>query len=132
MVLGLFCCAISGASVAVMKIAAICRLFLGRFMSHILVIRGRWTTVGEGPVRSEHRMLGYRLFYLDRKSHIIGRDEFMADDDSVALQTAASLHKSSDRAHSGLMLWQGARQVFASDEASASLFVVSLPTSKQA
>ena len=61
-------------------------------MSHILVIRGRWTTVGEGPVRSEHRMLGYRLFYLDRNSHIIGRDEFMADDDSVALQTAASLH----------------------------------------
>lgn len=76
-------------------------------------------------------MLGYRLYYLDRNSHIIGRDEFVADDDSAALQTAASLREASDRAHSGLMLWQGARQVFATDEASAPLLVVSLHTSKQ-
>ncbi len=77
-------------------------------------------------------MLGYRLYYLDRNSHIIGRDEFVAEDDNAALLMAASLHEKSRRAHSGLMLWQRARQVFATDEASAPLLVVSLPTSKQA
>lgn len=76
-------------------------------------------------------MLGYRLYYLDRNSHIIGRDEFVADDDSAALVTAASLHEATDRTHVGLMLWQGARQVFATDEASGPVVVFSLPTRQQ-
>ena len=35
----------------------------------------------------------YRLYYLDRNSHIVGRDEFMAEDDSAALTIAVSLHE---------------------------------------
>jgi hypothetical protein len=76
-------------------------------------------------------MSEYRLYYLDRESHVIGREEFEAEDDNAALMTAASLQEKSDRMHSGLMLWQGARQLFASDEASDPVVVVSLPTSKQ-
>ena len=68
----------------------------------------------------------YRLYYLDRNSHIVGRDEFMAEDDSAALTIAVSLHEKSDRPHFGLMLWQRARQEFATDEVTGPL-VVFLP-----
>jgi hypothetical protein len=76
-------------------------------------------------------MSDYRLYYLDRDSHVIGREEFVAEDDNAALMTATSLHEKSDRMHSGLMLWQGARQVFATDEASGPVVVFSLPPRKQ-
>jgi hypothetical protein len=72
-----------------------------------------------GPVRSGHRMQGYRLYYLDRHGHIIGRDEFFADDDAAALVKAIGLHEKSERAHSGLMLWQSVRQVFVTDDANS-------------
>lgn len=61
-------------------------------------------------------MAGYRLYYLDRQSHIVGRDEFFAEDDRAALAVAGSLHEASRRPHEGLMLWQGARQVFSSED----------------
>ncbi|HEX3972817.1 MAG TPA: hypothetical protein VHX19_15930 [Stellaceae bacterium] len=60
-------------------------------------------------------MAGYRLYYLDRNNHIIAREEFYAADDDAALSVAASLHESSEHRHAGLMLWQGTRQVFATD-----------------
>ena len=72
-------------------------------------------------------MAGYRLYYLDKNGHIIGREEFVADDDNAALIRAASFHQTSDRGHSGLMLWQGARQVFATDERTDRLVVFSFP-----
>lgn len=71
-------------------------------------------------------MAEYRLYYLDRKSHVIGRVEFVAEDDNAALMTATSLHEESDHTHSGLMLWQGVRQVFATDEISGPLVVFSV------
>ena len=61
-------------------------------------------------------MIGYRLYYLDKHSHITGREEFFAADDHEALVVAASFHEASERVYSGLMLWQGARQVFTTDE----------------
>ena len=61
-------------------------------------------------------MVGYRFYYLDQHSHVIGREEFFAEDDNAALITAASLREASERAHAGVMLWQGTRQVFATDE----------------
>lgn len=73
-------------------------------------------------------MDGYRLYYLNSSSHIIGREEFFAEDDNAALVIAASLHEANKRPHSGLMLWQGARQVFSTDENSDRLVVFSLPT----
>jgi hypothetical protein len=61
-------------------------------------------------------MAEYRLYYLDRNNHIIGREEFCAEDDEAALSVAASLHEASDRDHhAGLMLWRGTRQIFATD-----------------
>ena len=73
-------------------------------------------------------MVGYRLYYLDKHSHIVGREEFFAEDDSAALVVGASLHRTSERRHSGLMLWQGARQVFATDESGDCLLFFSCPT----
>jgi hypothetical protein len=72
-------------------------------------------------------MVGYRLYYLDKLSHIVGREEFFAEDDNAALMVAASLHRTSERVHAGLMLWAGARQVFATDENSDRLVVFSIP-----
>jgi hypothetical protein len=77
-------------------------------------------------------MIGYRLYYLDQHSHIIGREEFLAEDDNAALLTAASLHETSECAHAGLMLWQGAREVFTTDENSDCLVFFSLPKGAQA
>jgi hypothetical protein len=77
-------------------------------------------------------MSEYRLYYLDRNSHVIGREEFVAGDDTAALLTAASLHEESERTHSGLMLWQGARQVFATDEISTALVVLSAAAAERA
>jgi hypothetical protein len=77
-------------------------------------------------------MVGYRLYYLDKHSHIIGREEFFADDDRAALMIAASLHQTSERVHSGVLLWQGARQVFATDESSDCLVFFSFPHGAQA
>jgi hypothetical protein len=72
-------------------------------------------------------MAGYRLYYLDRNNHIIGREEFYAEDDDAALSVSASLHESSDHRHAGLMLWQGARQVFATDNQKGTALVFPLP-----
>ncbi len=77
-------------------------------------------------------MFEYRLYYLDRSSHVIGREEFVAEDDTAALTITASLHEQSDRAHTGLMLWQGARQVFATDEISGALVIFAAATGKRA
>ena len=70
-------------------------------------------------------MIGYRLYYLDTHSHIVGREEFFAEDDDAALMIAAPLREASARAHSGLMLWQGARQIFSTDEVRAPAAVLS-------
>lgn len=77
-------------------------------------------------------MIGYRFYYLDQHSHIIGREEFFADDDKMALTIAASLREASERAHAGVMLWQGTRQVFATDENSDCLVVFSFPAGARA
>jgi hypothetical protein len=72
-------------------------------------------------------MIGYRLYYLDEFSHITGREEFFAEDDKAALIAAASLHEASQGKHSGLMLWQGTRQVFTTDESNDCLVFFSFP-----
>jgi len=77
-------------------------------------------------------MFGYRFYYLDQHSHIIGREEFFADDDNAALVIAASLREASERAHSDVMLWQGTRQVLATDESSDRLVGFSLPAGVRA
>jgi hypothetical protein len=74
-------------------------------------------------------MTGYRLYYLDRNSHIIGREEFYAENDHAALSVAVSLHESCNRTHAGLMLWQGTRQVFATDNNKGAELFFSQPTS---
>jgi len=71
-------------------------------------------------------MAGYRLYYLDKDGHVVGREEFLAEDDDAALSVAASFHHRRERVHAGVMLWQGARQVFATDDDGAPLVV--LPT----
>jgi hypothetical protein len=76
-------------------------------------------------------MIGYRLYYLDKRGHITGREEFFAADDKAALIAAASLHEASEGKHSGLMLWQGTRQVFTTDESSDCLVFFSFPASAQ-
>jgi hypothetical protein len=76
-------------------------------------------------------MSEYRLYYMDRNNHVVGREEFVAEDDNAALIVAASLHEKSERTHSGLMLWQEARQVFATDEVGDRLLVFSLPRAAQ-
>jgi hypothetical protein len=58
----------------------------------------------------------YRLYFLDAESHVIARAEFVARDDALALRVAASLAEATNDTHSGYMLWQGARQIFATDE----------------
>ena len=77
-------------------------------------------------------MAEYRLYYLDRNDHIIGREEFYAEDDDAAVAVAASLHESSARRHAGLMLWQGTRQVFATDNNQGGAIVLSPPGSAPA
>ena len=77
-------------------------------------------------------MVGYRLYYLDSHSHIVRREEFFAEDDQAALMIAVSLHEGSEHAHAGLMLWQGARQVFTTDENSDCLVFFSLPKGARA
>ena len=73
----------------------------------------------------------YRLYYLDRNSHIVGREEFVAEDDNAALMIAVSLHEKSDRPHSSVMLWQRARQVFATDEVTGPLVVFASASGKE-
>lgn len=111
--------------------AAICRLFPDLIPTDISVGFAQFGALEDrrGRVRSdeERRVVGYRLYYLDKHSHIIGREEFFAEDDDAALLTAASLHEASERRHSGLMLWQGARQIFATDERSDCLVFFPLP-----
>ena len=68
-------------------------------------------------------MFEYRLFYLDRNSHAIGREEFVAEDDNAASMIAVLLCEKSDRPHFGLMLLQRARQVFATYEVTGPLVV---------
>jgi hypothetical protein len=77
-------------------------------------------------------MAGYRLYYLDRNSHIVGREEFYAANDDAALSVAVSLHESCDRRHVGLMLWQGTRQVFATDNQKSAAPFFAQPTSAPA
>ena len=77
-------------------------------------------------------MVGYRLYYLDKHSHVIDREEFFAEDDSAALMVAASLHETTECRHSGLMLWQGTRQVFTTDESSDCLVFFSFPADARA
>jgi hypothetical protein len=77
-------------------------------------------------------MSEYRLYYLDARSHIVGRDEFVAEDDNAALMVAASLHERDDHTHSGLMLWQCTRQVFATDEATSRVVVFSVAANTRA
>ena len=77
-------------------------------------------------------MVGYRFYYLDQHSHIIGREEFFADDDKAALIIAASLREASERAHAGVMLWQGTRQVFTTDENGDCIVVFSFPAGVRA
>lgn len=64
----------------------------------------------------------YRLYFLDANSHVIARIEFVARNDALALRAAASLAAETNDKHSGYMLWQGARQVFATDEGADSSF----------
>jgi hypothetical protein len=57
-----------------------------------------------------------RLYFLDAKSHIIARVEFVARNGGLALRVAASLAATTRDQHSGYMFWQGTRQIFATDE----------------
>ena len=123
-------------SFAVLQNAAICRLFLVLILIDNNIRFAQFGALEDrrGRARSdeERRMIGYRLYYLDKHSHIAGRDEFFASDDKAALIIAASLHEASECRHSGLMLWQGTRQVFATDESSDCLVFFSFPDGARA
>jgi hypothetical protein len=70
----------------------------------------------------------YRLYFLDAESHVIARAEFVARDDALGLRVAASLAEETNDTHSGYMLWQGVRQIFATGEGGDQSFGRAIPS----